>query len=181
MTEKTILCGMNNPYGSDPKYALYPAPERCAGWNLWQILAYYAQLNYGEKIWRMDYAECFDRRNLLTGSTWSKKEARAAAADATSAFKGRRVIILGVQPAEALGLPRTVLGQWHDIQVHHDPASLFSDEIGFSLGAEPVADKFSYTCLPHPSGRCREYNLENTRTVAGRVLYDEYKRYDRNS
>lgn len=177
MNEKTIILGMNNPYGKDPKFALYPAPERCAGWNLWKMLADYAQANHGEKVWRNDYADCFDRRNLLTGTDWNQKEARAAAAPALQSFGGRRVIVLGAQPAAALELPRTWAGQWMDYQIQREVPALFSD----FASSEIVADRFSYTCLPHPSGRCREYNVDGMKEKAGRLLYEEYKRYDRDA
>ncbi len=69
MTAKPLLVGESNPYGSDPRYALYPSPSGCAGYNL------------ARKILGMtedDYLESFDRANLCVGK-WSVPPARRAA------------------------------------------------------------------------------------------------------
>lgn len=172
---KTCLIGLNNPYGTSPHFAIYPAPVNCAGWRLWRLLADYVEgEKLVQKLWRTDYTRAFDRRNVLSATTWSAAEARRAGADALRAMRGRRVIVLGAQTADALGLRRTGLGVWSD---HHVLSELSLQPTPASTDAPPVSDRVSYTCLPHPSGRCREYNVPLVRRDAGRILWEEFGRH----
>lgn len=173
---RTVLVGMNNPYGTRPEMALWPAPERCAGWNLWRMLADYADQHHGISILRHEYIRAFDRRNLLSATTWSQKEARAAAAASLGALAGRRVVVLGAATAGALGLGRGEgVGHWQTHHLIRAVPRLFDPEENGRTN-EPVADRFDYVCLPHPSGRCREYNDPGVRELAGRILFQEFRR-----
>lgn len=93
---KPLLVGEANPYQTDPvraqHYALYPYPERCAGWNLCH------------KIMQLDereYLRRFDRMNLCDGK-WSMKEAKKRA---TSILDGpyRPTITFGAKVTAAFG------------------------------------------------------------------------------
>ena len=66
---KPLLVGEMNPYGADPHFALYPAPEKSAGWRLCvKVMG----------LPRAEYLRRFDRANLCTGK-WSVVAARAEA------------------------------------------------------------------------------------------------------
>jgi len=93
---KPLLVGEQNPYQSDPRlaqrYALYPDPPRCAGWNLCHRVM---QLDEGE------YLRRFDRVNLCDGK-WAMKEARARAKTLLNAGDpDRRVILFGAKVCKA--------------------------------------------------------------------------------
>lgn len=88
---KPILVGESNPYGSDPRYALYPYPDGCSGDRLArQILG----------MSREHYLEVFDRVNLCGGG-WSKWLADMSAARLAS--EGRRLILLGSKVSGSFG------------------------------------------------------------------------------
>jgi hypothetical protein len=139
-----ILVGELNPYGSDPKYALYPQPPNSAGGRLCEKIL---------GMRRRDYV-ALDRVNLCTGH-WSMPAARA---HATKLREGRAedpiFVLLGRKVATAFGLPGEdffTCGWW---------GSLFEREARWLL-------------LPHPSGRCLVWNDRTaiTRTrVALRIL-----------
>lgn len=67
---RPLLIGEDNPYGSDPRFALYPRPVHSAGGRLCHRV-----LQLTEK----EYLGKFDRVNLCVGK-WSIKEARRSAA-----------------------------------------------------------------------------------------------------
>src|SRR5438552_4023849 len=69
--QKPLLVGEMNPYGGDEYYALFPAPDGCAGHRLCcHILGMH----------RKSYLEAFERRNLCWGR-WSMAEAYRRAAE----------------------------------------------------------------------------------------------------
>lgn len=90
---KPLLVGESNPYGSDPKYALYPWPEQSAGARLChKILG----------LQRLEYLERFDRVNLCA-HRWNTSEARVHAQKIIE--QGRRYVVLfGVKVTGAFGL-----------------------------------------------------------------------------
>jgi hypothetical protein len=143
MTQKTIIIGMNNPLSTDPRYALFPAPEGCAGHRLWQML----QLAAPDLV-RMDYINGFERMNLVTGP-WSGRAGRDSAAELlrSGRLHSRRVILLGTEVWRAFSLPITV------------PAC-----------GTHVAGTTEFTRVPHPSGRNLWYNDINNRRRVGRLL-----------
>lgn len=67
---RPLLLGECNPYGPDPEFALWPAPEGCSGWRLCRVIL---------GLEPDDYLGKFDRANLLEGEKWSAPHARAAA------------------------------------------------------------------------------------------------------
>ena len=68
---RVILVGENNPYGGDPRYALYPEPANSAGGRLCRLV-----LGLTVK----EYLRRFERVNLLQRPKWSARAARDAAA-----------------------------------------------------------------------------------------------------
>lgn len=66
---KPIIVGELNPFGSDPCYALYPAPDGCSGHRLCCLIL---------GMQRAVYLDAFERANLCEGK-WSVPKARAAA------------------------------------------------------------------------------------------------------
>jgi hypothetical protein len=90
-SQRPLIVGESNPYGSDPYYALYPDPDGCAGHRLCcKILG----------ISKPAYLNTFDRVNLCDGP-WRIREARTKA----STLRGRQLILLGSKVCSAFGLP----------------------------------------------------------------------------
>jgi hypothetical protein len=87
--EKVVLVGEQNPYGSDPDFALYPAPDGCSGHRLCCVIL---------GMRRADYLRSFERVNLCDGP-WETKTARRRA----ESLRGRRVVMLGAKVARAFG------------------------------------------------------------------------------
>lgn len=69
MGDRILIIGMNNPLSMDPRYALYPAPVGCTGYNLWKMVAARTGAS------RTDYLRSFQRTNLVIGA-WSERLAR---------------------------------------------------------------------------------------------------------
>lgn len=130
-----VLVGESNPYGDDPRYALYPEPERSAGGRLCRVV-----LGLGVK----EYIRHFRRVNLLTSARWSAPLAREAAERLTDVAKvdGVPLVLLGAKVCAAFG-------------VDYDPGSTGS--VSALFGRE-----WRYAVLPHPSGMCRAWNLLGT-------------------
>lgn len=90
MADRVLLVGESNPYGADPRFALYPEPPGCAGARLCAILG----------MTDREYLRTFDRWNLCT-LVWSNRSGRQAALRLTA---GSRVL-LGARVAAAHGVP----------------------------------------------------------------------------
>jgi hypothetical protein len=88
---KPLLVGESNPYQADPYYALYPAPDGCAGHRLCCLIL---------GMRRQHYLDEFERVNLCAGK-WSIREARARASDLQKQYD--RLILLGSKVASAFG------------------------------------------------------------------------------
>lgn len=133
------LVGEQNPYGSDPTYALYPLPERSAGGRLCAVL----------QMQRTEYLRTFERANLLDLPRWSAPAARASAALLVGRLgAGDRLVLLGAKVSAAFGLTfRSAL---------------------WTLRERPVsATAVHEVCvLPHPSGMSREWNAPHAATWA---------------
>lgn len=88
---KPLLVGEANPYGGDPDFALYPAPDGCSGHRLCTLIL---------KMRRADYLREFERVNLCPYK-WYMREARERAADLRT-WRGP-LILLGAKVAWAFG------------------------------------------------------------------------------
>lgn len=65
---RPILVGEANPYGGDPRYALYPLPENSAGGRLCRLIL---------KLEVRQYLRSFDRRNLCATKRWIAEDGHA--------------------------------------------------------------------------------------------------------
>lgn len=88
MNPRVWLIGENNPYGDDPRFAMYPQPTHSAGGRMCRLV-----LGMCDR----DYLREFERRNLLQAPKWSAPLARAAAAQLVrdDILSGDRVVLLG--------------------------------------------------------------------------------------
>lgn len=133
---KPLLVGEQNPYQTDPRlaqrYALYPDPPRCAGWNLCHRIM---QLDEGE------YLRRFDRVNLCDGK-WSMKEARKRASELAVERLGTRtsIVLFGRKVTDAFNFDDA----WHPFRTW-----------SMNLEGSPAP---TYVILPHPSGLSRAWN-----------------------
>lgn len=144
---KILLVGELNPYGADPKFALYPLPEHASGARLKGILG----------LSLADYLKGHDRVNLCTG-TWSMPLAVAVACAIHAARPdGTGIVLCGVKVAGAFRRASA-----------HGPGQFTA----FSLEQH---ETIHYLTLPHPSGRNLIWN-DRDNWVRARVLYDELRR-----
>lgn len=90
-----LLVGEMNPYGADPHFALYPAPDGCSGHRLAKTIMATPS--------RQFYLDNFDRVNLCAGR-WSIVKAREAAADIIGQNR-QIVVLLGAKVCEAFAMP----------------------------------------------------------------------------
>jgi hypothetical protein len=146
---KVWLVGMNNPYGSDERYALYPEPKNSAGDRLCRVIL---------GMDKHDYMRSFVRRNTMKGD-WKLAQAKVAAA---SLFKelppGTTVVLLGQQVWEA----------WRAV----DPVRLLgcsSKWIPFMIRGDQTQD-LTYILFPHPSGLSRFWNDKSNISLARSTL-----------
>lgn len=116
---RPLIVGESNPYGGDPYFALYPAPDGCSGHRLCCLIL---------GMRRASYLASFDRCNLCDGP-WSgavaSDRARQLLAGAVPRF-----ILLGSKVCFAFGVPY-----------------------------RPFTRVGACVILPHPSGRCRRWDV----------------------
>lgn len=93
-----LLVGEANPYGGDPSYALYPAPEGSAGGRLCSLIM-------GLRI--RTYRNLFARANLCP-HRWSVRVARDRAAEIR--FWNGPIVLLGRKVSDAFGVPYEPFG-----------------------------------------------------------------------
>lgn len=132
MSELAVLVGESNPYGGDPRYALYPEPERSAGGRLCRVV-----LGLTVK----EYIRHFRRVNLLTSARWSAPLARQSARRLVdvAAVDGVPLVLLGAKVCAAFG-------------VDYDPGSTGMASVLFER-------EWRFAVLPHPSGLSRAWNV----------------------
>ena len=148
---KPLIVGMNNPYSEDPRYALYPHPERSAGFRLYLMLKE-AGHREAVSISKLNYAERFDRVNVVAGEPYSKSAAKRERPKVLELMRDRLTIICGA-------------GTARDLELFYG---------GFTL-EKNVVGPYSYYVIPHPSGRTRDYNSSEMRARVGELLLSLYK------
>lgn len=157
-TAKPLLIGMNNPYGPDPRHALFPVPEKSAGGRLFRMFQEASARRFpnGPAPYRQTYINGFDRHNVLGQQDWDKAAARAAGAQLLPTLAGRCAVVLGRDTCTALGLDRKA--PWLERR---------------ELVLQPTTGaKLVWWLVPHPSGMCREYNDPTMRQRVGDLMLD---------
>ncbi len=127
-TPRPLLVGESNPYGADPRYALYPYPETSAGGRLcFKVLG----------LTRREYLARFDRVNLCAGK-WSLPEARKKALELSESHDV--IVFLGAKVCKAF-------------DCKFEP---FWVSTPFTIDGVLSAQR--RVMLPHPSGLSRAWN-----------------------
>lgn len=142
-----LLCGLDNPQSSDPRYALYPEPARCAGERLMKLLG----------LSKRDYLRLFERANLFpTSMSYGDGEER---------FRKTTELLDRWVPEETdaelcvIALGAVVTG------------CLSSEERWFRWQRMQFREQHYYVAgVPHTSGRNRWYNDDHNRRRAIRFL-----------
>lgn len=124
MTGRVLLLGEQNPYGSNPEFALYCHPPGCAGYRFRRILGL-----------PEDQYLSLHRKNLCDGD-WSKDQAKKRAFDLLSPAAPWRVIVL---------LGRKVTETFEKVALDDVPFVAFS--------TRACCPGMTLVSLPHPSGR----------------------------
>ena len=124
MTGHVLLCGEDNPHGSDPDFALYCYPVGCAGYRLRRILG----------LPQHQYL-ALHRKNLCDG-TWSKERAKQRAFELLSPEAEWNVIVL---------LGRKVTETFERLALDGVKLEPFSTRV--------CCPGMTLVSLPHPSGR----------------------------
>lgn len=166
---KPILVGMNNPISTRPGHELYPAPDHCTGHRLWQML------NSRTGASRLQYLECFERRNLVRGLQWDRLAARARAYEVVQELRGsgRTVVLLGQSVREAFHYVLTDL-EINDYEAGSRP---YQGGLPPLLVHPQVAGGVAWRQIPHPSGRNLWYNSEENRKVVELLMEELYAGY----
>lgn len=167
--QRPLLIGQAPGPNTDPEYPLYPVPRTSAGGRLCELMG----------LTRAEYITTFDRVNLLpyfpgkdraNEDKFPMSPARLAARVLRPMLRGRRVILVGRQVAQAFQLGAD-WHEWVDFRVGPRHAALGCD------GLAQVA------VVPHPSGRNHWYNNELNRARARRfwnALLEKSATIDRN-
>jgi hypothetical protein len=146
---RVLLVGELNPFGADPRFALYHLPRHSSGNRLRCILG----------LTDLEYHRFLDKANLCDGK-WSAREARERLATLVDArAPGGVVVLLGGRVRDAAS--RFVLdrcGAPYELE--------FFKQLDLWSGSQ----RRRFTCLPHPSGLCRLWNEPGAVTRARRLL-----------
>jgi hypothetical protein len=148
---RIVILGMNNPLSNDPKFALYPAPEGCAGHRLWRMA------NARTGISRQSWVERTDRRNLCTGE-WDKTGATIVARQLREELwdTEHAVLCMGSQVAHLMHVVEEPL-MWARSATRNVPH---------------VDARRHFVKIPHPSGRNLWYNNPVHRVAVEILLAD---------
>lgn len=143
MTSRVLVVGEQNPYGSNPEWALYCHPPGCAGARLRRIFG----------LSEDQYLEL--HRNNLCDGDWSKEEAKKRALELLTPAAEWNVIVL---------LGRKVTEVFEKVVLDDVPLVAFSTR-GCCPGMTLVS-------LPHPSGRNAALWNPKARDRAREILRD---------
>lgn len=158
---RTIIIGVSDPYTTDPSHALSAREANSAGSRLYRMLVEYEGRSGRFPSSPLEYEDSFERLNLCV-SSWDIREASRKVLKLALYLHGRRVLFLGNSVAgcasATLDFPRPPKWEWVRVQKH-----------GFDCAS-----------VPHPSGRCRDYNELSNRLKTGSVLFHESSRLRHN-
>lgn len=111
-----------------------------------------------EIVTQADYIRAFERRNLINSRVWSATYASGMSGRILDTLTSGPVTVLGQTTAKCLKFKRH---DWLEtFRVQHTP------EVELDV-----------TIIPHPSGRCREYNDVGMRVAVGQHLLELYRAY----
>lgn len=142
-TGRVLLVGEDNPYGSDPAFALYCYPPGCAGYRLRRILGLPQHIYLS-----------LHRKNLCDDA-WSAKRARERAFELLTPFAEWKVLVL---------LGRKVTSTFEKVAFSGDPLEAFA----FRRSCPGL----TLVSLPHPSGRNLVWNQPWATTRAREILHE---------
>ena len=91
---RPLLVGEDNPYGTDPRFALFPLPKNSAGWRLCHVVL---------GMTPREYLGSFDRANLCS-EKWSWPEARSNARILSAKYDA--IVLLGKKVAKAFSFEK---------------------------------------------------------------------------
>jgi hypothetical protein len=141
MTGRVLLVGEDNPYGSDPEFALYCYPPGCAGYRLRRILG----------LPQHQYLAL--HRTNLCDEAWSKSRARQRALELLTPTAPWQVMVL---------LGRKVTETFEKVALAGAPLVAFS--------TRDCCPGMRLVSLPHPSGRNLVWNQPWARIRAREIL-----------
>lgn len=143
---KPLLVGELNPYGTDPRYALYPLPKYASGHRLCKNVMQLEMIEYLRK---------FDRVNLCVGK-WSKPAAQCRAFELMMTSEPRAIVLLGSKVCAAFG---------------YEYAPFTRSAFMFANGPHR-GQQHAIVILPHPSALCRLWNASGSFERARNVLVE---------
>jgi hypothetical protein len=145
---RVLFVGELNPFGADPRYALYHLPRKSSGNRLRCVLG----------LTDLEYHKLLDKANLCDGK-WSSSAARERLVELVdSRGPGGVVVLLG---ARVRGVARCIAREYGaDLELL--PFS------GLEVGEGDR--RRVLVSLPHPSGLCRLWNEPGAVTRARRLL-----------
>ncbi len=129
-----VLVGESNPYGSDPRYALYDEPRGAAGHRLRTLI-------FGVR--RATYAR-FHRANLCDWE-WILSVAKAKVKRLCADLPTATFVLCGKKVQNAF-----------NFRYEREPFSTWEE------AGDPEYDGLKFVLIPHPSGRNREWNREGS-------------------
>lgn len=151
-----LIVGEDNPHGADPRHALYPYPPGCAGDRLADVI-----LDVGSAhqlaTWRTN----------LCSPRWSTVAARERARALVCAddVPWRVIVMLGRKVAEAFRYVNPQVDRYPGLIAPNEVCPPFTTQrVLHRIGAHPGPgradlDWITLVSIPHPSGRCREWNF----------------------
>lgn len=131
---RVLLLGEDNPLSVAPEHALYPLPENCSGERLCNLIL---------RMRVQDYMGTW-RTNLCVNGRWDKREAGIRVLTLLRDDSPWRTVVM---------LGRKVASIMEPITGRVPPFGVAW--IGDRRSGE---DRMRVVALPHPSGRCREWN-----------------------
>jgi hypothetical protein len=136
ITRQLLLVGEDNPQSSAEEHALYPYPVNCAGERLCNRIFAMPRTGHYLSIWRTN----------LCNTRWTDKQAGKRAWELLSQdAPWTKLVLLGRKVAKV-----------------YEPICNISLE-PFAIGRIDTGHRvFTVVSLPHPSGRCREWNDPNS-------------------
>lgn len=145
---RPLFIGEMNPYGPAHEFALWPGPPGCAGDRLCRVVL---------GLEPEEYLRRFERTNLCLGQ-WDPRAAREAADGLMTRPGSQPFVLLGKKVAGAFGLGTAPSFHRFRLPVPGRRPLPHGHHIRMALR------------LPHPSGRCLEWNDREKVFLARRLV-----------